>query len=63
MTLFKIVRIYQNGKKRVIDTGLTLEQAQAHCQDSQTSSRTCTNATGRKRTRLHGPWFDTYTDK
>ena len=33
--MYKIVRMYQrNGKRsRVIKTGLTLEQAQAHCRD------------------------------
>lgn len=61
---YQIVRMYFNSgnhKARVVRRGLTLEEAQAHCQDPETSSRTCTNATGRRRTRLKGPWFDSYT--
>ncbi len=56
--------MYFNGHKaRIIRKGLTLEQAQAHCQDPNTSSRTCTNAVGRRRTKNLGPWFDGYTSE
>ncbi len=37
---YKIVRFYypsQNKRKRTIRTGLTLEQAQAHCNNPKTS--------------------------
>lgn len=34
---YKIVRFYENGKKRIIDTGLTLEEAKKHCDDKKTS--------------------------
>ena len=59
---YKIVRGYfRAGQRgRVINTGLTLEQAQAHCQDPETSSSTCKKAAGRARTRALGPWFDGY---
>lgn len=57
---YKIVRHYFKGGKRVIRRGLTLEQAQAHCQSPETSSTTCTTSAGRKRTRTRGPWFDGY---
>ena len=40
--------------------GLTLEEAQAHCNDPETSSSTCTKSAGRKRTKTYGPWFDGY---
>ncbi len=62
--MYKIVRMYQNPNKssRTIDTGLTLAEAQAHCQDPETSSHTCTNYAGRRRTRLHGRWFDGYEE-
>ncbi len=36
---YKIIRFYdpsQNKRKRVIKTGLTLEQARAHCNDPKT---------------------------
>lgn len=44
---YKVVRFYQDGRpNRTIKTGLTLEEAQAHCQRDDT----------------HGPdWFDGYT--
>lgn len=57
---YKIVRFYLNSR-RVILTGLTLEQAQAHCNDPETSSSTCTKSAGKRRTKLKGPWFDGYT--
>jgi hypothetical protein len=58
---YKIVRHYQrNYKKRTIQTGLTLKQAQEYCKDPNTSSRTCTTAAGIRRTKSMGPWFDAY---
>lgn len=67
MERYKIVRHYFNGgsqgggsRKRTIATGLTLEQAQAHCNDPETSSRTATGSAGRSRTKKHGLWFDGY---
>jgi hypothetical protein len=60
MEKYKIVRMYFRGGKRTIARGLTLEQAQAHCKDPETSSRTATSAAARKRTERMGPWFDGY---
>jgi hypothetical protein len=60
MNTYKIVRFFKH-KKRTINTGLSLDQVQAHCNDPETSSTTCTNAAGRARTRKHGDWFDGYT--
>ena len=59
---YKIVRMYfrPQGKRRTINRGLTLEEARAHCSDPETSSSTCTKSTGKRRTRMHGPWFDGY---
>lgn len=59
MARYKIIRFYRDKmSKRVIERGLTLEQAQAHCQDPQSSSRT---AKGRDAyTRRVGAWFDGY---
>jgi hypothetical protein len=37
-------------------------EAQTHCSDPETSSSTCKNSVGRRRTRQRGPWFDGYTD-
>lgn len=60
--MYKIVRHYSSHwpNRRTIARGLTLAEAQAHCQDPQTSSSTCTSAAGKRRTRRLGPWFDGY---
>lgn len=62
---YKIVRFYADLKKKSKDVrkGLTLEEAQKHCSNPETSSRTARSATARKRTRLYGPWFDGYTEE
>src|SRR4051812_26442912 len=63
---YRIERFYQNDSRfkarEIVKTGLTLEEAQAHCQDPETSSRTCTSAEGLERTKKHGPWFDAYEE-
>ena len=62
-TRYAIIRFYQSAgiRKRIINKGLTLEAAQAHCDNPDTSSSTCTTAVGNRRTRNIGPWFDGYT--
>jgi len=65
MATYKIVRFFQNDSdgRKTIETGLTLEEAQAHCEDRESSSRTCAKASGLARTAAHGPWFDGYTEE
>lgn len=65
MTTYKIVRMYKDGNpnKRTIETGLTLEEAQAHCRDPETSSSTATSSKARRRTAVMGPWFDGYEEE
>lgn len=60
---YKVVRFFQNGGKRVIKSGLTLEQAQEHCNDPETSSSTAKSAAAKRRTETHGLWFDGYTEE
>ena len=68
--MYKIVRHYlgplvqgsYESYKRTIQSGLTLEQAQKHCADPNTSGRTATSAAAKRRTRIHGFWFDGYTE-
>ena len=57
---YKIVRMYFRGGRRVIRTGLTLAEAQEHCRDPETSSKTCKKAANVRRTAHRGPWFDGY---
>ena len=58
--MYHIIRFYEsaNIRRRTIATGLTLEQAKAHCSDPETSSSTCTKAAGKARTKRLGRWFD-----
>lgn len=60
--LYDVVRFYRDrpGHCRVILRRVDLATAQAHCGDPETSSSTCTSATGKARTRRMGPWFDGY---
>lgn len=66
MSTYKIVRGYFHGGRRgrrVIRTGLTLEEAQHHCSDPETSSRTCKKSANVRRTAQRGDWFDGYTEE
>lgn len=62
---YKIIRFYADSHcdKEVIATGLTLEDAQEHCEDPETSSRTCSGQDAMNRTRKFGPWFDGYDEE
>lgn len=62
---YDIVRFVFGSKDggTVIKSGLTLEEAQAHCNDPETSSRTCTSEEGKRRTEALGPWFDGYRER
>lgn len=71
MERYRIVRMYANvdhhttGRgtyypKRTVKSGLTLEEAQAHCKDPETSSSTCKSSKARARTAQRGAWFDGY---
>jgi hypothetical protein len=60
---YKIMRFFQRPGVPSLEvaSGLTLEQAQAHCQDPETSSRTCELPERRAITEEHGEWFDGFT--
>ncbi len=61
---YKIVRVYQkDGQRDVIKRGLTLEEAQEHCEDPETSSFKCESEESLERTRVHGPWMDCYYEE
>lgn len=58
---YKIVRMYQQAlDEETIATGLTLEEARAHCKDIETSSSTACTPEAVERTLSKGPWFDGY---
>jgi hypothetical protein len=60
---YKIVRNFEDDDldKEVIKRGLTLEEAQAHCEDPETSSSTATGVLEVELTERVGRWFDGYT--
>lgn len=62
---YKVVRRYFNDEHwpEVIVRGLTLKQAQAHCNDPETSSSTATSPAAVERTERMGPWFDGYEEE
>lgn len=59
---YKIVRMFfsKDRSTRTITKGLTLEQAQEHCRDTESSWKTCKSAAKRRYTEKNGPWFDGY---
>ena len=60
--MYKVVRYYFKGGNRVIATGLTLAEAQAHCRNDETSSSTAKSSKAKARTLKVGPWFDGYQE-
>ena len=55
--MYKRVRMISDGYNKTIMSGLTLEEAQAHCQDPETSGSTCSDLSKR------GMWFDAYVEE
>jgi hypothetical protein len=39
MTLYKIVRMYRTGKRRIVHRGVSLEVAQLHCRSEKTHKK------------------------
>lgn len=61
MDTYYVKRVYQmDHPSRVLKEGLTLEEAQTHCKDPETSSRTCTEEASKKHTEQYGAWYDVY---
>lgn len=61
---YQIIRFYADDEKlkEIVMTVQTLEEAQEHCNDPETSSRTATSDEARARTRQFGQWFDGYQE-
>ncbi len=60
---YSIVRFYQDGRgSDVIEEGLTLEEAQEHCNDPETSSRTASEET-LEALGIDCAWFDGYREE
>ena len=58
---YRVIRLYRDTDHReTVIERCTLEEAQAHCKDPETSSSTATGSAARERTRRMGAWFDGY---
>lgn len=53
---YRIVRFYEHGDRRVTHNSLSLEEAQTHCNNPETSSATATDPYIDDK----GHWFDGY---
>lgn len=62
---YNIVRFYKDAgiRRRIVKERVTLEEAQRHCSDPETSASTCTSKVGKARTRRYGMWFDGYEQR
>lgn len=58
--MYKVIRFYFRGGKRVLKRGLSLSEAQQHCSNPETSSSTAKSTLAVRRTAKYGPWFDGY---
>jgi len=60
---YKIVRFFRDDHAaQIIEKGLTLAEAKAHCKNPETSSSTAKSAEAKQYTRDYGPWFDGYAE-
>jgi hypothetical protein len=63
-TTYMIVRFYfGQHDPEIVDTGLSLEDAQAHCRDPETSSSTALGQEAANRTLHKGDWFEGYEEE
>ena len=61
---YRTVRMFQGDyPTRVIERGLTLDEARAHCRDKETSSSTATSREAEDLTARCGQWFDGYEEE
>lgn len=62
---YAVRRYFQDPDKswEGVATGLTLREAQEHCRNPETSSKTCTTIEGRRRTEEFGAWFEGFTEE
>lgn len=60
---YSIVRHFESGEKKIINVGLTFNQAKAHCNNPETSSRTGETQAAKSLTAEKGPWFDAFSEE
>lgn len=57
---YRIVRFFRRAEthRMIIRSGLTFEEAKAHCNDPESSSRTAKGIAGMSKPETAGDWFD-----
>jgi hypothetical protein len=62
---YRVIRMFRDDTthNKVIARGLTLEEAQEHCRNPETSSSTATGLVETVLTKNFGPWFDGYEEE
>lgn len=59
--MYEIVRFFRGDHPtEILNPHATLEEAQEHCNDPETSSSTATGPEAQARTAKMGEWFDGY---
>jgi hypothetical protein len=58
--MYKIVRLFNSGKSAVVETDMTLGEAQAWVADPEHASTTCVRSSNIRRTAVLGAWHDEY---
>ncbi len=64
--MYEIIRMYSDSRGCDVRRGLsnlTLEEAQEHCNDPETSSRTCDSDSRRNQYGSGVSWFDGYREQ
>lgn len=64
-TTYKVVRFFADDEvpAQVVAVRLSLDEAQSHCKNPQSSSATADGKTARERTAKFGAWFDGYEEE
>lgn len=59
---YRVIRFYADPKRpcELVRENQTLEEAMAHCNDPETSSRTATDPAASESTDCAGEWFDMF---
>lgn len=65
MSTYKVIRFFREDSSlnHVVFTGMTLEEAQLHCNDPETSSSTAIGKETTAITEEFGDWFDGWTEE
>lgn len=61
---YAVRRFYmEDSDSEVVAEGLSLDEAQEHCRDPETSSSTAKSKDALARTQERGPWFEGYEEE